>query len=191
MELLALRTGQLLNQSELGRDARLSQPTIHRYVSLLETSHLLERLPAYAPDRTTRLLKSPKVYWTDPGLASFLAGLHDETALKHAREVGAFFEGLVLHHLRVQASLLAPRGRLSFWRPRRGGEVDFVLEHGRRLLAIEVKLSETPRYGDTEDLRAFLDLHPHAAAGVLVHTGREVRRLDDRIVAVPWDLLAE
>ena len=74
MELLALRTGGLLNQSDLGRDAGLSQPTIHRYLNLLETTHLFERLPPYTASRTARLLKSPKAFWNDTGLAVFLAG---------------------------------------------------------------------------------------------------------------------
>lgn len=189
MELLALRSGQLLNQSEVARDARLSQSTVHRYLNLLEATHLLERLPAYTASRTTRLLKSPKVYWADPGLATFLAGYHDETSLSQAREVGAFFESLLLHHLRVLAQLLTPRGRLFFWRPMHGGEVDFVLEQGRRVLAFEVKLTSAPRYGDADGLRSFLKEHPNALAGVLIHAGREIKRLDEQIVAVPWSLL--
>src|SRR3972149_2555725 len=66
MELAALRSAQLINQSELSRDARLSQPTTHRYLNLLETTHLFDRLPAYTASRATRLLKSPKAFFHDP-----------------------------------------------------------------------------------------------------------------------------
>lgn len=65
MQLLALRNGQLLNQSELGRDARVSQATVHRYLNLLEATHLFQRLPSYTASRTTRLLKAPRAFWTD------------------------------------------------------------------------------------------------------------------------------
>ena len=78
MELTALRSGQLLNQSEVARDARISQSTIHRYLNLLESTHLFDRLPAYTSSRSTRLLKSPMAYWTDPGLAVFLSGYYDD-----------------------------------------------------------------------------------------------------------------
>jgi predicted AAA+ superfamily ATPase len=79
---------------------------------------------------------------------------------------------------------------LYFWRTRAGAEVDFVVEHGRKLLAVEVKHSPRPAYGDAAGLQAFLAEHPHAAGGLLLHTGRELRRLHEKIMAVPWTLLA-
>lgn len=190
MELLALRTGQLLNQSELARDARLSQPTIHRYLNLLEATHLFERLPAYTASHTTRLLKAPKVMWTDPALAIFLSGYYDQASLQASREFGSYFEALIYLHLRTLASLLTPRARLYFWRTQADDEVDFVIEHGRRLLAVEVKLTDQPGYRHAEGLRKFLAVHPETVGGLLVHWGAEVRRLDEKTVAIPWTLLA-
>jgi len=190
MVALALRSGQLQNQTEIERDTAVPQPTVHRYLNLLEASHLLERLPAYATSRTKRLIKAPKVYWADPALAAHLAGYYDEQSLRAARELGPLFETLLLHHLRVLSQLLTPRAKLFYWRTVSGQEVDFVIEQGRRLLALEVKLSPTPRYTDCEGLRLFLQEYPEASAGLLVHTGREIRRLDEKIVAVPWNFLA-
>jgi len=189
MQLAALRSGQLLNQSETGRDAQLSQPTAHRYLNLLETTHLFARLPPYVANRTSRLVKSPKAFWADPGLAVFLAGYFTEADLRAAHEFGAFFETLIYLHLRTLAGLMTPPAQLFFWRTRAGAEVDFVVAHGRRLIALEVKLAERPGYGDTAGLQAFLAEHPTAAGGLLLHAGREVRRLGDRIVAVPWTML--
>ncbi len=188
MGLIALRSGQLLNQSELARDAQLSQPTIHRYLNLLETTYMFERLPAYTASHTTRLLKSPKAFWNDTGLAVYLSGYYDESNLRKSRELGAYFETLVYHHLRILARLMIPPARLYFWRTRRGQEVDFILEHGRRLLAIEVKRTANPGYGDTAGLRSFQADYPHSA-GLLLHTGQEIRRLDERIIAVPWTMV--
>jgi uncharacterized protein len=108
MELLVLRTGQILNQSDLGRDASLSQPTVHRYINLLETTHLFERVPAFTSNRTSRIFKSPKGYWNDTGLAVFLAGYFQEEVLRKAREVGNFFESFIYHHVRVLAQLMNP-----------------------------------------------------------------------------------
>jgi predicted AAA+ superfamily ATPase len=189
MELAALRSAQLINQSELSRDARLSQPTTHRYLNLLETTHLFNRLPAYTASRTTRLLKSPKSFFNDPALAVFLSGYYELEDLLKAREYGAYFETFIYHHLRILARLMTPSARLYFWRTLEGNEVDFVLEYGRRLLAIEVKLTENLGYRDTAGLRLFLDNHPRTSGGLVVYCGKQVRRMDEKIVAIPWSLL--
>lgn len=189
MELLALHTGQLLNQAEVGRDAGLTQPTAHRYINLLETTHLLERLAPYTAGRIQRLVKSPKVFWTDPGLPVFLSGYFDAESLKASRELGSFFEALIYQHLRVLSELLTPKARLYFWRTRAGDEVDFVVEQGRKILAIEVKLTDNPRYQHAAGLRSFLQSHPKAQGGILLHGSREIRYLDERIIALPWTLL--
>jgi len=189
MELVALRSGQLLNQSGIARDAQLSQPTAHRYLNLLETTHLFERLPAYTVSHTTRLLKSPKVFLNDPGLAVFLSGYYDLSELRKAREFGAYFETLIYHHLRLLTRLMTPSGHLYFWRTHEGTEVDFVIEYGRKVAAIEVKSTRNPGYGDTAGLRAFLEEHPSASAGLLVHSGRNIKRLSEKILAIPWTMI--
>jgi predicted AAA+ superfamily ATPase len=120
MGVLALRSGQIVDQSELACDAQMSEPTVDRYLNLLETSHLFGRLPAYRRGRTSRLIKSPKAYWADPGSAVFLAGYFDEEELRGAREMGGFFENLIFHHLQVLGSLLVPQARLYYWRTKRG-----------------------------------------------------------------------
>ena len=189
MEFAALRSGQLMNQSEIARDAQLTQPTVHRYLNILETTHMFERLPAYTTSHTTRLLKSPKLFWNDTGLAVFLSGYYQEEDLRKSREFGAYFETLIYHHLRALTRLMTPPGRLYFWRTLAGTEVDFVLEHGRKVLAIEVKRTTRPGYADATGLRAFLAEFPQASGGLLIHSGREIRRLDQNILAVPWTMI--
>lgn len=189
MELVALRTGQLLNQTEVARDAGVSQPTVHRYLNLLETPFLLHRLPAFAVSRTKRLIKSPKAYWADPALAAFLMGHYTLESMRKSREAGPLFENLVLLHLQVLADLLRPPARLYYWRTTSGVEVDFVAEWGRNLVAFEVKLTATPHYADAEPLRQFLAEYPECRAGVLIHQGEELMQLGDRIMAIPWHLL--
>jgi uncharacterized protein len=186
MRALALRSGQMLNQTEVARDVRVSQPTVHRYVSLLETTMVLVRLEAFSINRTKRLIKTPKVYWTDPGMACFLASHHDPRALTGSREMGGLFETLVLLGLRAEAERLTPRASLYYWRTTGGKEVDFVMEHGRNLLALEAKLTDTPRQSHLAGLRLFLQEYPECKAAVLVHTGTQIRRMDEKIIAIPW-----
>jgi hypothetical protein len=189
MAALALRSGQILNQSEVARDIGISQPSVHRYINLLETTCLVERLPAFAVNRTKRLIKSPKLIWNDSGLACFLAGHFEPESLKASREAGGLFESMVYLHLNALSQLLTPKPRIFYWRTTTGKEVDFVLEWGRKLIAVEVKLSSVPKFSDTETLRLFFDEYPETIAGVLVHTGNEIKMMHQKIVAVPWVLL--
>ncbi len=189
MGALALRCGQILNQTEVARDTAISQPTVHRYINLLETTCLVERLPAFALNRTKRLVKSPKVIWSDPGLVSFLAGHYDPGSLRSSREAGGIFEAMVYLHLNALSQLLVPKPRLFYWRTTTGKEVDFVLEWGRKLLAVEVKLSSKPKFSDVENLRLFMEEYPETSASILVYAGDEVKRMHEKIVAVPWFLL--
>lgn len=190
MQAVALRSGGFFSQSDLGREIGVSQASVHRHLNLLEASHLLERVPGYAVSKTTRLRKRPKAYFFDSGAAAFLAGLFDVEQVRSAREAGGLFEGFVAQHLRVLADLLSPAAGLLYWRTAGGSEVDFVIEHGRRLLPIDVKLTSRPGFDDTKGLTAFLGRYPEMPLGVLVHTGSEVRRLGERVVAVPWSVIA-
>ncbi len=109
--------------------------------------------------------------------------------LLKAREYGAYYETFIYHHLRVLARLMTPAGQLHFWRTLEGNEVDFVLEHGRRLLAIEVKLTDNLGYGDTAGLRLFFEDNPNASGGLILYSGTQIKRLDEKIVAVPWSFI--
>jgi hypothetical protein len=191
MALAALRTGQLVNQTEIARDSGVSQPTVHRYLNLLEISMLLDRVPAFTSSKTTRLLKSPKFYWADPGLAAFLMGHYMPAGIKDEREAGALFENLILLHVHSLSDLLTLSGRIHYWRTVSGTEVDFVLEQGRRLVAIEVKLTTTAHYRDIVGLNRFMKEHHRCKAGVLIYAGDEIVRLGERIVALPWQALTQ
>ncbi|MBI1748703.1 MAG: ATP-binding protein [Acidobacteria bacterium] len=189
MEFAALRTGQMVNQTEMARDAKLSQPTVHRYLNLLEATHLMQRVPAFVTSHSTRLIKSPKLHWADPALAIFLSGYHDVESLSRARELGAYFETLIYQHLLALSQLQTPRPRIFYWRTPRGVEVDFVVEQGRRVLAVEVKMSTQARFADADGLNAFLSEYRQAQGGLLIYMGTEVKRLSEKILAVPWECL--
>lgn len=179
MRAACLRLGQLINQTELGRDIALPQPTVHRYLNLLETSYLLVRLPAYAVNRTKRLIKSPKLYWGDTGVALHLAG--------DPEPGGVHLENLVLHDLLAWRDARIEQAEVSYWRTAAGEEVDFVVEGGGRLLPIEIKATARPRLADTWHLRTFRAEYGAAArAGLLLHSGTTLEWLAPDVLAVPW-----
>src|SRR5258708_31944991 len=145
MRAACFRVGQLLNQTELGRDVALPQPTVHRYLNLLETSYQLVRVPAFAVNRTKRLIKTPKLYWADTGVALHLADTDTPG--------GAHLENLVLGDLLAWRDARIRRAEILYWRATTGEEVDFVLEAGNALFAVEVKTTARPRIHDARHLR--------------------------------------
>ena len=175
----SLRLGQLVNQTELGRDVGLPQPTVHRYLNLLETTYQLVRLPAYAVNRTKRLIKSPKLYWADTGLALHLAG--------ETEPGGMHFENIVAHDLIAWRDSHLDPPTILYWRTTTGEEVDFVIEAGGRLLPIEVKAADRVRPADAQHLHSFRTEYPdRSLPGVLLYTGEETYWLTDDALAVPW-----
>lgn len=179
MRATCLRLGQIVNQTEIGRDISLPQPTMHRWLNVLEASHLLVRVPAYAVNRTKRLIKAPKIYWADTGLALHLA--------QQPEPQGAHLENIVLHDLLAWREGRRDRPEIAYWRTASGEEVDFVLEAGGRLLPIEVKTGARPRISDAAHLRSFrAEYGKRAHAGLLLHTGTATEWLAPDVLAVPW-----
>ncbi len=174
-----LRLGQLVNQTDLSRDVALPQPTVHRWLNLLETSYLLVRLPAYAVNRTKRLIKSPKLYWGDTGVALHLG--------EGTEPGGAHLENLVLQDLLAWRDARLERAEVYYWRSAAGEEVDFVIEAAGSLLPVEVKAVARPRLGDARHLRTFrAEYGRRARAALLLHTGSMLEWLAPGVLAAPW-----
>ena len=140
---------------------------------------MMVRLPAYSVNRTKRLLKAPKLYWGDTGLALYLA--------ERAEPEGADLENLVLGDLLAWRDARANRAEVLYWRTAAGEEVDFVIEAGDSLLPIEIKATANPRLRDTTRLRSFRrEYEGQARAGLLLHTGEMLEWLAPDVLAVPW-----
>jgi predicted AAA+ superfamily ATPase len=185
LQLTALRTGQILNASELGRDAQQSASTATRWLGLLETSFAVTRLHPFLGNRASRLIKAPKLYAGDAGLAAHLAGVDDlsQTAADPLR--GALFETYVAHSLGALLEAHWPGGSLSFWNIQGRHEVDFVVESARESVAIEVKTASRWSDRDLAGLRAFLQHTPRCRAAILAYNGEHAVHLGEKLWAIP------
>lgn len=188
MVALAQRTGRVLNQSEMARETGLSQPTAHRYIRILETSHLLRRLPAYVASPHPQLTKSPRFFWCDPALGVHLAGHRDSGDLENGHRAGGV-SALVVHHVQALADLLDPPAELAYWRIRYGTDVELVVVQDGRILAVDVVVTDTPTQDHGANLRRFLDYHPEAVGGLLLHEGEMATVLFERVVSAPWHVV--
>jgi predicted AAA+ superfamily ATPase len=179
MRATALRVGQLVNQTELGRDVALPQPTVHRWLNLLEASYQLIKVPAYSVNRTKRLIKTPKAYWADTGLGLHLSG--------HAQPEGAHLENIVLCDLLSWRESQISKPDIFYWRTTVGDEVDFVIDTGRTLVPIEVKATRRPTMADAKGLQTFrAEYGTRSRAGVLLHDGDVTEWLAPGILSTPW-----
>jgi hypothetical protein len=191
MALAANRVGRLLNQSELGRDAALPQPTVHRHLNLLETGCLINRLAPYATNPTTGLVKSRKLYWSDCGLAAWLAGIRSRQDLSSRMDQGFWLEQAIFQSLQGWRALDSTSRRLYFWRDRSGREVDFVLEKNGVLVALEIKAASQVTLSDVAGIKAFqqsLGTDRRLQRGAVLHGG-SARPLGENLYALPWGWL--
>lgn len=188
MILAAQRTGRLLNQADLARDATLSHPTTHRYLNLLETGCLVTRIRPVATNPSAALVKAPKLLWTDCGLAAWLAGIKSSADATQRLDAGFWLEQTLFQTLDTWRALDSQRRKLHFWRDRAGHEVDFILEEAGKLVALEIKAGSQVTTGDLIGIRAFRDALKRKTSlvrGVVLHSGKS-RPLDADDIALPW-----
>ena len=187
--LLAARTAQLLSYSEVARDLGVAVNTVKRYLRFLEISYQARLLPPLMPTTTARLVKSPKFYWTDPGLARLLS---ERPALTD----GAIFETFVFDELLRWSSWQRDPPGLHFFRTSAGREVDFIVHDAQRVITVEAKVRQRSSRSDARPLEELLtDLRVAGVRanarrlGLVVTRGREVERLSPHVWAVPdWRL---
>lgn len=171
IRLLAGRVGQLLNLSAMAGDVGVSSTTLKHWLSILEASFVIFRLPPYYRNFGKRLVKSPKVYFSEPGLACWLLGI--ESAAEAARDPlhGNLFENLVVAEA-FKARLNAGREpRLYFWQDSHRNEVDLVVEAQRQLIPIEIKSAMTWHRDLAANILKFQRSVPDARAGFVLYAG--------------------
>jgi predicted AAA+ superfamily ATPase len=192
LALAANRCARILNQSDLARGAALPQPTVHRYLNLVETGCLLVRLSPYTTNPTTGLVKGKKVLWSDCGLAAWLAGIRSAADLAQRLDQGFWLEQTIFQSLQSWRSLDPASRKLYFWRDRSGREVDFILEKEGGIVALEIKASRQVTLSDADGIAAFrqsLGRGQRFRCGVVLHAGA-ARSLGPQLWALPWCWLA-
>lgn len=147
----ALRSGQLLNKAEIARDVGISSPTAAEWLGVLAASNQVVLLEPWFNNATRSMVKSPKLYWSDPGFLTWLVGIRDEGELLRSPLAGAIWETFVCAELRRRQLALEGGVSLHFWRDR-GREVDFVIHRGGRFELMEAKLTADPTRRDAAQL---------------------------------------
>lgn len=191
LQLLAARSGGLLNTAELSRSSGIAQTTLKRYLTLLETLFLIRLVPAWSSNLGKRLQKSPKLFLCDHGLMAHLQGLGASNLASAHGLPGDLVETFIHAELAKHQSWARQRTALMHYRTSTGMEVDFVLENRRNeLIGIEVKAASTLTSKDLNGLRHLRETTPgQFKRGILFYTGEQVVHFDEQLVAVPMGML--
>ncbi len=187
---LGARSGQLLNLTDVARDLGVAVNTAKAWLSVLEATHQVRILRPYFANIGKRLVKTPKVYFTDTGTLCFLAGLRDPAHAAAGPMAGAIFETAVLSEIVKTIGSRGVEPQVYFWRTSSGTEVDFILDIGAKLVPIEVKVSATPRPPMAAGITAFRAApDKKAAPGYVVHPGDIHLPLAPGVTALPFAAL--
>ena len=187
LKVLAARSGQLLNLTDVARDIGVAVNTVRAWLSVLEATYQVIVLRPYFANAGKRLVKTPKVYFTDVGTLCHLAGLRDAAHAASGPLGGAIMETAVLSEIVKSATHQGLVPRVFFWRTRTGTEVDIVVETDGKLVPIEVKPSTTPRPGMATSIRTLQkDFGPEAVPGYVVHPGDVRLPLGSGATALPF-----
>ena len=166
---VAVRTGSLINYEDLARDCDIDRRTAQKWLDTLQASGLVYLLPPYSPNLTKRIVKTPKVYFLDTGLACFLANMDTPEALEASYLSGAMLETYALCEILKGFWHNGREARgLYFYRDANKKEVDFVLEKNMMLYPVEVKKTASPDSGDAANLKILGGLKKPVGTGALI-----------------------
>jgi predicted AAA+ superfamily ATPase len=190
MQLSAAATASLLNQASMARDAGMSPATAGRHLSVLEASLLIERIPPFFANIGKRIVKSPKLYWTDTGLCSHLLCIAETRDFESDPLLrGKLFETFVMMEIRALLPLVQSPGRLHHVRTHDGLEVDGLIESGRQKLLFEVKSAQTVTASDAKPIERWIEWNPTHGPGVVLYAGSTYQPLSKNVRAIPATLL--
>ena len=187
LKLCAARTGQIINFSNIGNDCGVNYHTIKSWLSILETSYIITLLRPHYENFKKRLIKTPKLYFIDTGLASLLLEIQNETQLRNHPLRGALFESFVVSELLKHRYNNVQTNNLYFFRDNIGNEVDILFDQGIEINPIEIKSSETITSDFFKGLDYYKKLSPEKAKTTyLIYGGTQTyTHKQHKIVSIP------
>jgi len=177
--IIAPRSCGLLNKSDLATDARLSEQTVSNYLSMLEMIYQISLLRPFASNVSKRFIKSPKLYMTDSGLFSHLLGIHTADALLQSPHKGKIVETFVYSELLKHLSYSQTQPEIYHYRTHDKKEIDFILEKGDAIFAIEVKSSQSVKKEDFKHIADFQKRSDREVVGIVLYGGEDLLSFRD------------
>jgi len=185
LRMCAARTGQLLNVSGLAGDCGISMQTARGWLSILEASYIVFLLQPHFSNFGKRLVKSPKLYFYDTGLAAWLLNIQDAEHLSIHPSRGALFENLIITELLKQRFNRGSVSNLYFWRDNSGNEIDLLIDNGAELVPVEIKSGETLNDDYFKTLYKWNKITGRETPSYLIYGGNESHKRNS-VNVIPW-----
>jgi predicted AAA+ superfamily ATPase len=191
IRMCAARTGQLLNLSGLAGECGITHNTARAWLSVLEASYIVHQLQPHHQNFNKRLVKTPKLYFYDPGLAVWLLGIQNVEQLSIHPQRGELFETWVLSELLKARFNRALASNLYFWRDRSGHEVDVIVEQGPALMPVEVKSGQTVVPSFFDNLKSWTQIAGETGGRAWLVYGGDQRQSRSSAEVLPWREIGE
>lgn len=185
MQLCALRIGTVLNVTDLAMHCGITVNTAKSWLALLETSFVLFMLPAYHNNLGKRVIKSPKLYFYDVGLASALMGFDKETITKNRTVYGALFENMIIVDIIKNNNIRTLPALLSFYRDSNQKEIDLIIEKKTEIIPVEIKASETIQTAFFDTATWFKEITKSTGTPLVIYGGNDTSKRSKGLV-ISW-----
>lgn len=189
LKLCAGRTGQILNLTSLSNDCGIDQKTVAAWLSVLQSSYIVYLLKPYHGNYNKRIIKTPKLYFYDTGVACSLLGISNAKQITNHAAKGVLFENMIVSELLKERFNGGLTDNLYYWRDKTGNEVDIVLDNAGKLTGIELKAGETISQDFFKGIEYFAALNATPIQKILVYGGKEEQKRSNGIIIKPWNKL--
>ncbi len=187
LKLCTAYSGQLINYAALSNTLGISQPTVKKWISLLETSGIIFILPPHYKNFTKRIVKTPKLYFVDTGILCFLLSIKTSAELKTHPLYGHIFETFILSEFYKRIAHIGEIPPLYFWRDKTGNEIDLLVDFGAHLLPVEIKSSQTYSAFFNDPIKKWMALQGNTCQqGMVLYAGNQAVGQSANITALPW-----
>jgi predicted AAA+ superfamily ATPase len=189
LRLCAGRAGQILNLTSLANDCGIDQKTVAAWLSVLQSSYIIYLLKPYHSNFNKRVIKTPKLYFYDTGVACSLLGIGNAKQIAHHAAKGPLFENLIVSELLKERFNVGASDNLYYWRDKTGNEVDVLIDAAGKLTAVELKAGETISSDFFKGLNYFSSLHKKRIQQLLIYGGKQEQKRSSGTIVKPWDKL--
>ncbi len=186
LRLCAGRTGQILNMTSLGNDAGVDAKTINSWLSILQSSFIVYLLKPYYENFNKRVIKSPKLYFYDTGLACSLLGIEKYSQLNSHAAKGALFENMIVTDLLKHRMNKGLPDNLYYWRDKTGNEIDVIMDNAGKLTAIELKAGETINTDYFKGMNYFDSITKGSLNKIVVFNGKGKQVRSNKTTIISW-----
>ncbi len=187
LRLCAGRTGQILNLTSLSNDCGIDQKTVAAWLSILQSSYVIYLLKPYHGNFNKRIIKTPKLYFYDTGVACSLLGINNAAQIATHTAKGPLFENLVVSELLKERFNTGEADNLFYWRDKTGNEVDILIDKAGKLTAMELKAGETISADFFKAIEYFSALNTKPVQKIIVYGGKQEQQRSNGIIVQPWN----